>query len=387
MGREIITPKRSTGVVLVALCAGLALVGCTTRGMTKPRSEVVNDAASAGISMPSAEEERAQFEAAQEEQSQRLLALIAQRARGALSTDPSYRLGAGDEVGVNVFDVPELNTTVRINQGGLISLPLVGAVQASGLTEAEFKAELTKRLAHYVRNPQVSVFVSGFGSQKISVVGSVSKPGTYSLQKNSASILEVLGEAGGLTNTAANYINFVPAEISGIGAANDVEARARFALAGSSPAQVSAQAIEVPLDRILGTAGNIPIEVPIRGGDMIVVPEAGSVVVDGEVQKIGTYDLGRRMTVLGALAAAGGITYGAKVDEVEVVREFSNGQKASLVLNLEKIARGEDADPKLRNGDLVRVPSDSGRRLTQDTFESISQIVKVGVGGTVDLIP
>ena len=72
---------------------------------------------------------------------------------------------------------------------------------------------------------------------------------------------------------------------------------------------------------------------------------------------------------------------------MEIVRDVGDpDKKARLVIDLERISRGEDRDVRLRNGDIVRVPSDSGRRLTQDTFEGISRILNFGVGGTVNVV-
>jgi protein involved in polysaccharide export with SLBB domain len=141
------------------------------------------------------------------------------------------------------------------------------------------------------------------------------------------------------------------------------------------------------LDDVMGARGSIPIEVPLRGGDTILVPESGAVVVEGEVLRIGSFELGQRMTLLGALAAAGGISYGADITEVEVVRNFAGRGKASLVLNLEDVARGTSRDIPLRGGDVVRVPTDPQRRLSQDTFEGITRVLNFGVGGQLNLGP
>ena len=135
---------------------------------------------------------------------------------------------------------------------------------------------------------------------------------------------------------------------------------------------------------MLGTAGGVPLEIPVRAGDMIIIPEAGKITVEGEVEKPGAFELGQQMTLLSALAASGGITYSAKVDEVEVVRDIGE-KKVHFVLDLEGLARGETRDVRLRNGDIVRVPSDSGRRMRQDTFESISKIFNFGVGSSVPI--
>ena len=374
-------------MALIAL-AGTGVAGCGIgKAYTKPHSKIVEEAAAAGIEMPTVEEERRLFFEGERIQERRLLALVKTRA-GIAFRDPNYRLGAGDEVEINVFDVPELNVSARVRESGYLSLPLVGAVRAAGLTEQELLEALRERLTTYVRQPEVTVFVSEYGSQKVAVMGAVRTPGTYALRKGTNSVLELISQAGGVSERAGNHLNFIPGELSGVASGSDVEARARLALASHDQRGARNSGIEIYLDQVMGTSGGIPLEIPVRGGDMIVIPEAGKVMVEGEVAKGGTLDLGRQMTLLGALAAAGGITYGAKVDEVEIVREAGLGdRKARLLVDLELLARGEDRDVRLKNGDIVRVPSDSGRRLKQDTWEGITSIINFGVGGSVSVVP
>lgn len=368
-----------TARILFVILAVLLVNGCSSRGTTKPRSQLIAAAQSKGVPVHTIEEDRERFFEPDKVNQNRLVNLIKRRSESA-GHDDTYRIGPRDELEINVFDVPELNVTARVRESGFVSLPLLGAVKAAGLTESEFHDEVRKRLAGYVRQPELTVFISMYGSQKVAVMGAVARPGTYPLKKGSNSILELISEAGGVNDKAGNYISFIPAEISGISSANDVESRAKLALASQPATQLRDSGIQIYLDQVMGTNGGIPIEIPVRGGDMVILPEAGKVMVEGEVQKVGQYDLGQQMTMLGAIAAAGGITYGAKIDEVEIEREVDMDQKAHLVLDLEKIASGEEHDVRLRNGDIVRIPSDSGRRLTQDTFESITKIFNVGAG-------
>lgn len=371
------------GVIVFLSAAVLCIFGCSNRAVIKPRSEVVAEARHKGIMMPSADQERRVFFQNEQINSQRVLKLIRDRASGSFR-EADYRIGAGDEIEINVFDVPELNLSTRVQQSGFISLPLIGGVQAVGLNEAELCQRIRQRLAVYVKSPQVSVHISNYGSQRVAVLGAVSQPGTYPLKKGANSLLELISEAGGLTDRAGSFMNFIPAELSGVGSANDVEARAKLALTSYS-VQNRNSGIEIPMDQVLGTTGAIPLEVPVRGGDMIIIPEAGTVMVEGEVDKAGSYELGGRTTLLGALAAAGGITYAAKIDEVEVLRTVDSNRKSHLTVDLEEIATGEEQDIRLRNGDIVRVPSHSGRRLRQDTFDGISRLINVGIGGSVPL--
>lgn len=380
-----ITPKgpRALGALLAAVALG-CVFGCSTRPYTASYTEVVRQAADQGMMMPSVEEERERFLSIERENQESLISIIHDRSSGEQS-DTEYRIGAGDDIEINVFDVPELNVTARVKESGFVNLPLVGAVAAKGKTESAVAAELRARLAAFVRNPQVSLSISQYGSQKVSVFGAVERPGAYPLKKGLNTMVEVLGEAGGISQRAGNYVNFIPAEFSG--GAIDAASRARLALQGEQGNGKRGRGIEIYLDRVLGTGGGVPVEVPIRAGDMIVIPEAGKVNVEGEVQKTGSYELGKQMTLLGALAAAGGLTLGGKIDEVEIVREVGIEQKARMIVDLTKIATGEQRDVRLRNGDIVRVPSDNSRRFRQDTYEALGKIINFGVGGQVNVLP
>ena len=370
--------KKQIFVTCISFClVAFMLNGCSRRALTKPRSEIISQASSSGLNVRSVEEDRAFFEAEEKKNRERLLALVKTRAAGKFR-DKNYRVGPGDEVEFAVFDVPELNLAARVRQSGNVFLPLIGAVDVVGKTESEVQDAVAKRLSTYVKNPQVSVFISNYGSQKVAVMGAVREPGTYPLKKGTNSLMELVGEAGGLSEKSGSYLNFVPAELSGIDAGSDVESRAMLSLASQEASGNRLRGIEISLDMVLGTSGGIPLEIPVRGGDMVVIPEAGSVQVDGEVEKRGNYNLGRRMTLLGALAASGGLRYSAKVDEVEVVRQIG-GEKVHLVVNLEDISQGANSDVLLKNGDIVRVPSDSGKRMSEDTFKTISDLLGVGV--------
>lgn len=371
-------------LLLLLLPSCLLLTACPSKTKTPPRSEIVADARSRGIDLPSPEMDRDAFFQYDENNKTRVLELLRTRVSVSNDSDGSYIIGAGDDVQINVFDVPELNTTVKVLQDGTIGLPLVGKVTAAGKNEYQLMTDISGRLSAYVRNPQVSLNITHYGSQKVGVLGAVRKPGSYSLKKGQNSMLELIGLAGGLSDKAGNFLNFIPVEMrSPQRSLDDIETRARLALEGSQSNSSRDRGVELYIDQVLGTNGGIPLDFPIVGGDMIIIPEAGKVMVEGEVQQPGPYDLTQQMTLLGALATSGGITYGAKVDEVEVIRDVGRDQKARLLINLEELARGEGKDVRLRNGDIIRVPSDSGRRLTQDTFDSISKIFNVGIGGSV----
>jgi polysaccharide biosynthesis/export protein len=119
------------------------------------------------------------------------------------TTSPeAYRIGPEDVLQISVWKNDALSRTVPVRPDGMISLPLVNDVQASGLTAVELRGILTRKLTEFMPNPEVSVIVSDIRSLKVSVIGEVTKPGRYEL-KSWATVLDVLALAGGFTQFAS----------------------------------------------------------------------------------------------------------------------------------------------------------------------------------------
>lgn len=123
-------------------------------------------------------------------------------ASGAYTGASEYRVGAQDLLEISVFQVAELNRTVRVNTNGQISLPLVGMVVAGGKTVQELEAEIAAKLSEdYLQDPQVSVFVKEFTSQRVTLEGAVKKPGIYPVTGR-ISLLQAIAQAEGVTELA-----------------------------------------------------------------------------------------------------------------------------------------------------------------------------------------
>ncbi len=120
-------------------------------------------------------------------------------------SDPSskaYKVGPLDVLEVTVFKVPELSKAVQVSEAGTINFPLVGEVPAGGKTAREIEQTLTKRLgAKYLQNPQVTVFVKEYNSQRITIEGAVKKPGVIQMA-GGLSLLQAVAQAQGLETTA-----------------------------------------------------------------------------------------------------------------------------------------------------------------------------------------
>jgi polysaccharide export outer membrane protein len=123
-------------------------------------------------------------------------------ATGAYEGVADYRLGASDVVDVEVYGLPELTRQLRVNSRGMITLPILGPIRAAGKTVAELEDEITTLLAEdLLQDPQVTVFVSAYTSQKITIEGAVAKPGIYPLSGNT-SLLQAIVIAGGVSEVA-----------------------------------------------------------------------------------------------------------------------------------------------------------------------------------------
>jgi len=121
---------------------------------------------------------------------------------GAYTGVSDYRVGPQDLIEIPVFQVPDLSRTVRVNSGGQISLPLIGVVQAGGLTIPELEAAIGKKLSQkYLQDPQVTAFVKEFTSQRVTLEGAVTRPGIYPLTGRTT-LLQAIALGGGLDRVA-----------------------------------------------------------------------------------------------------------------------------------------------------------------------------------------
>jgi len=108
----------------------------------------------------------------------------------------AYKIGPLDVLDISVFKVPDLNKQVQVAENGSINYPLIGEVPAAGQTAHELEHELAKKLgAKYLRDPQVTVMIKEYNSQRVTVSGSVKTSGVYSLKGNT-SLMQVIAMAG-----------------------------------------------------------------------------------------------------------------------------------------------------------------------------------------------
>ena len=277
------------------------------------------------------------------------------------ATDPNYILGPEDELEIEVFNVPELKETVRVAADGQITLPLIGRVQASGLTTDQLRQELADKWGeNYLQDPQVSVFVKEFKARPVAVNGAVEKPDLYYL-KGQRSLIEVLSMAGGFGKHAGSGSTVV---ITRQGGFKDLQVVEGMHVRG--PDQ-----IEIDLNRLLYTR-NPGLNIEIKPQDIVSVSKADVVYVTGAVRLPGGFVLEDRptMTVIQALAMAGGFTPTASKGGAVILRTRKDGSKIKLPVNLRRVLKGKAEDLTLASNDVLYVPDSTRKMATSRAIDA-----------------
>ena len=127
---------------------------------------------------------------------------VTSRDYKASDVPSEFLLGSEDQIEINVWKNPDLSRVTLIRPDGYVSMPIIGDVQAAGLTAEALAAQLTERLKGYIQNPSVSVNVKELNSYSVFVLGEVTKPGKYQL-KSYVTVLQAISMAGGFTNYAS----------------------------------------------------------------------------------------------------------------------------------------------------------------------------------------
>ena len=268
--------------------------------------------------------------------------------------DSNYVLGPEDVINIEVFNLPELSKTVRVANDGMVTLPLIGRVQAAGLTTEGLRKELADKWGeNYLQDPQVTVFVNEFKAKPVSVIGAVERPGLYPLT-GQRTLIEMLSMAGGFgkkgTSSAGRTV--LVTRKGGFGDLQPVEG-----MHVRGPDQ-----IEIDLNRLLYTRDH-DLNIKIKPLDVISVSKAEVVYVTGAVNKAGGFVLEDRpsLTVLQAIAMAQGLTYIAAKGSASIIRTNPDGSKKEVPINLSKILKGKAEDPTLLADDVLFVPESSKR--------------------------
>lgn len=243
----------------------------------------------------------------------------------APSASAPYVLGSEDLLRITVFDEPDLTNSYRVLSDGMINFPLIGLIQAGGLTLRELEERLTAELsAGFLRNPQVRAEIDQYRSRSVFVIGEVRSPGKITMTGD-MSLIEALAQAGSPTATASNELIVVHPK--------------RATSAATLPEDAEAERTRVNIkDLQLGGRG---LNIVLQDGDTVFVPKAQTFYVNGQVRSPGLYVLDPPMTVLQAISLAGGLAERGSDRGIKIVR-LIDGKRQEIDASLEDLVQGDD---------------------------------------------
>jgi polysaccharide export outer membrane protein len=258
-------------------------------------------------------------------------------ANGALTAVPDdfsdLRLAPGFLLNISVYDEPEFDTHVRVDEKGDISLPLLGSIHVAGKTipEAQKAIQDKFRAAQILKDPQVTLNVDQYVSSSVTVLGEVQSPGRIQLLAPH-NLLDVIGMAGGETNLAGDTIQV------------------------ENPSE-SGNTVHV-YHYARGRDENEARNVLVKPGDIIRVKRAGIVYVLGAVNRPGGYVMQEdgALDVAQAISMAMGTTMQAKIGGIRVVRHDQNGNITEIPVAYKDIVGGKEKPLQLEAQDIVYVP-------------------------------
>lgn len=245
----------------------------------------------------------------------------------------NYVVGPQDILLITSFDQQDLSGKYPVDADGSFTFPLIGRVQAGGLTLRELEAQLKKQLKDgaIFKDPQLAVGIETYKSQKIHIVGEVRNPGTYALTGD-MSLIEAVARAGSSLPGASGEVLIV---------------RARQGQSTATPVVPNGSETDVTtVDLKQLQSGTSTQNVILRDGDTIFVPRAETVYVFGQVKSPGGYPIQRNTTVLQALSLAGGVTERGATGRIKIVR-IEKGKTIEVRVKLTDI---------VRPGDTIMVP-------------------------------
>ena len=294
------------------LFAGLLLTGCAT---TLPTDTTIN---AADLFEPADKSENIDY------LDPEALALFEAPA------DPVYRLGAGDQLTVEVWGRPEVSGAHVVGPDGKISLPLTGPIRIADITRHEAAAEIHQALAEYYLRPSVVLRVDQYTANRVTVLGRVQNPGTIQFDEQ-PTLLEALAKAGSLPVI-------------------DKEATLTRAAIFRGRDQVAWVDLRQLLNRV-----NPAYNIRLRPGDLVYIPDSSDtmVYVMGAVHRPGAYRLTPDMALLDALAQAGGPNEDADPNRIMLYRPERLARSATP---LEGLVLGQQRlNFSLEEGDVIYV--------------------------------
>jgi polysaccharide export outer membrane protein len=258
-------------------------------------------------------------------------------------------IGSGDFLDISEYHTPEFHSTVRVSAEGTIMLPMIGEINISGMDEqaAAHAIEAALLAKGMLLHPLVSVLVTAYAGQDLSVLGEVTHPGVYPFTYHHR-LLDLISAASGLSSNAGRLVNIFHY--------GDPKTPHPVVLDPSGTDTASDHNPE------------------LTPGDTVQVSRAGLVYVVGDVIRPGGFpvDPVQGLTIVQALSLAWGPSLNAAVGHALLIREQKGG-RTMIALNLRRMLRGQDPDQPVQDRDILYVPDSFAKNLVNRTMESAIQ--------------
>jgi polysaccharide export outer membrane protein len=255
----------------------------------------------------------------------------------------------GDWLDISEYHTPEFHSALRVSNAGTVTLPMVGDVRVSGIDEpaAAHAIEAVLLTKGILLHPLVSVVVTFYAGEDVSILGEVVRPGIYAYGFHHR-LLDLISAASGLSPDAGRLVNIVH---------RDDEKTPHLVVL--DPAEADAASDHNP---------------ELSPGDTVQVSRAGLVYVVGDVIRPGGFPLdpAQKLTVVQAVSLAWGPTQNAALGKAVLIREQKDGRTLTA-LNLKRLLRGQDPDQPVHDGDIIFVPDSFAKNLMNRTMESAVQ--------------
>lgn len=274
--------------------------------------------------------------------------LLSQLGQGSLTNYRDYPVGPEDLLEVSFLGIEDLKRVVRVNGQGEITMPLVGVVKVSAMSPQQIEDKLIKlyKEGEYINAAQISVLVKEYHHQQVMVTGAVAHPGPYEMI-GPRTLLEMLGKAGSLNEKAGDMVHVIRSQ-----SASD---RTKI-LKGTQKDSFSPGTETIVLDlRRLLLYGDVKLNIPIKNGDIIHVPNAQNAYVMGAVNKPGPVPVKENLTVGQAVAMAGGTNPLLSSDKISVIRFDDQGNQMNIPVNFDSLVKGSETDIHVSANDIVYV--------------------------------
>lgn len=278
-----------------------------------------------------------------------------------LSGPQNYVVAPDDVLDVYIIEVPELSRTYRVEPDGTLKFPFIKPpVPAAGMTLEQLSAELAKGLkdAGAVSRALVTVSVKETRFSTAAITGAVNKPTVYPVF-GYVRLLDLLSEAGGLTDSAGSMVQITRGEA------------ARRAAPGQP------ESLTISLSKLF-TSTDQRNNVAIYPGDTVTVPMADVIYVVGAVKKSGGFALSatrESVSVLQALALAEDLKSTASKSQAMIIRRGQNNAgRQEIALDLNKILQGKSPDVVMQPNDILFVPESAGKKAFHRGAEAALQM-------------